>query len=66
MSTVDNHTPKEQMIAILREQPDDSSFDELLRELACQRAIRRGLDDVDHGNTIDNDEVLRRIKSWQK
>ena len=63
MSTIDNDSPKEQMIAILRDQPDDSSFDELLRELACRRAIRRGLKDVDEGKTVTNEEALQRIKS---
>ncbi len=66
MSTIDNDSPKEQMIAILRDQPDDSTFDELLRELACRRAIRRGLKDVDERRTVTNEEALRQIKSWQE
>ena len=66
MSTIDNESPREQMIAILRDQPDDSTFDELLRELACRRAIRHGLRDVDEGRTVTNEEALRRIKSWQE
>jgi predicted transcriptional regulator len=66
MSTIDNESPREQMIAILRGQPDDSSFDELLRELACRRAIRRGRKDFDEGKTVSNEEALRRIKSWQE
>jgi len=53
------------MIAILQQQPEDSSFDELLRELACRRAIQRGLKDVDENRTVSNGEALRRIKSWQ-
>jgi predicted transcriptional regulator len=66
MSTIDNESPKEQMIALLRDQPDDSTFDELLRELACRQAIRRGLKDVDEGKTVSNEEALQRIKSWQE
>lgn len=58
MSTINNDSPKEQMIAILSDQP----FDELLRELACRRAIHRGLKDVDEGKTVTNEEALRRIK----
>jgi predicted transcriptional regulator len=66
MSTIENESPKDRMIAILRDQPDDSTFDELLRELACRRAIARGLKDVDESNTVTNEEALRRIKSWQR
>jgi len=65
MATIDNKSPKQQMLAILQDQPDDSTFEELLRELACRRAVRKGLDDVDQGRTVSNEEALRRIKSWQ-
>jgi len=65
MATIENNTPKQQMLAILHNQPDDSSFSELLRELACRCAVKRGLEDVDQGRTVSNEEALQRIKSWQ-
>lgn len=65
MSTVGNNSPKQQLLTILQEQPDDSTFDELLRELACRRAVRKGLEDVDQGNTVGNEEAYQRIKSWR-
>jgi hypothetical protein len=37
---------KEQMVQIIQAKPDDSSFDEILRELAFARMIERGLEDV--------------------
>ena len=57
---------KEAMIDIIGRQPDDSSFDEILRELAYARMVQRGLDDSDAGRTICDDEVKRKIASWQK
>ena len=57
---------KEQMQAILQQQPDDSTYDELLRELALARMIQRGLDDSRAKRTITNDEMARRIKSWHR
>lgn len=65
MSTVDQPTPRDQMIAILNEQPADSSYDDLLRELACRRAVQSGLADVDAGRTVSHEEALMRIRSWQ-
>jgi predicted transcriptional regulator len=56
---------KQQMILILEQQPEDSSYDELLRELAFRRMIDRGLADIEAGRTVDNDEARRRIPSWQ-
>ena len=59
-------TPKEQMVEMINEQPDDSSFDEILRELAFKRMVDKGLDDVRSGRTVSNENVSRRIRSWQK
>lgn len=54
---------KEQIVKILQDQPDDSSYDELLRELAFARMIDRGLADTDAGKTISHEEMGRRIKT---
>ena len=57
---------KEQVLHILNELPDDSSFDELLRELALARMIERGLADRDSGRTLSNAEMKQQIDSWAK
>ena len=57
---------KELMHQIIEDQPDDSSYDEILRELAFARMVDRGLCDSDEGRTIDDEELQRRIESWRK
>lgn len=57
---------KEQMAKIIQEQPDDSSYDEVLRELAFARMIERGLEDSQANRTISNNEMKHRIKTWRK
>jgi hypothetical protein len=57
--------PKEQIAKILQDQPDDSSYDEILRELAFARMVERGLADSDAGRTISHEEMGRRIKTWR-
>jgi predicted transcriptional regulator len=59
-------TAKDQISEILKRQPDDSSYDEIVRELAFDLMVQRGLKDSDEGRTISNDEMQRRIKNWQK
>lgn len=59
-------TAKEEMLRLLQEQPDDSSYDELLRELAFARMIERGLADSDAGRTVSHEEMGRRIAAWEK
>jgi len=52
---------KEQMIHIIHNQPEDSSYDEILKELAFHRMIEKGVSDSDHGRTISNEEMGRRV-----
>jgi hypothetical protein len=59
-------TAKDEMIGIINEQPDDSSYDELLRELSFKRMVNNGLKDFREGRTISNEETQRRMQSWQK
>jgi predicted transcriptional regulator len=57
-------TAKEQIVAILGDQPDDSTYDELLRELVFARMIDRGLADSDAGRTVSSEEMEARISAW--
>ena len=57
---------KTQLIRVIEEQPDDSSYEEILRELAFATMVERGLADSDAGRTISNDAMGRRIESWRR
>ena len=57
---------KEKMAKVIYEQPEDSTYDEILRELAFARMIDRGLEDSRSGNTISNEEMEHRIRTWQR
>lgn len=57
---------KQQMNKIIQEQPDDSSYDEILRELSFNRMVEKGLADSESNRTISNEEMKHRIKTWQK
>ena len=59
-------TAKEHITEIIKRQPDDSSYDEIVRELAFDLMVQRGLKDSDERRTISNDEMERRIMTWQK
>lgn len=57
---------KETMLKIINEQPDDSSYDELLRELVFAKMIEKGLEDSRANRTISHEEMKNRIQTWQK
>jgi hypothetical protein len=56
-------TAKQKMTEIVEQQPDDSSYDEILRELAFSRMVERGLDDSRADRTISNEDMGCRIRS---
>ena len=56
---------KEQMTHIIQDQPDDSSYEEILKELAFALMVDRGMADSRAGRTISHDEMKRRVASWQ-
>ena len=58
-------TAKEQLAKLLEQQPDDSSFEEIVRELAFGVMVQRGLKDSDEGRTIPDEEMRRRILKWR-
>lgn len=58
-------TAKDQITQIIKIQRDDSSYDETVQELAFELTVQRGLKDSDEGRTITNEEMKRRIKTWQ-
>ena len=59
-------TAKEMLSEIIARQPDDSTYDEILRELAFARMVQRGLDDSDAGRTVSDEEIAKRIDSWRE
>ena len=59
-------TAKETMAEIIARQPEDSSYEEIMRELAYARMVERGLADADAGRTVTQREVRSRVDSWQK
>lgn len=57
---------KERLLEIVQEQPEDSSYDEILRELAFARMVERGLADSENGRTLSSEEMDERISSWAR
>jgi predicted transcriptional regulator len=57
---------KVKMIEIIQQQPDDATYDDILKELAFQRMVDKGLEDARSGRTISNEEMANRIHSWAR
>ena len=57
---------KEKMSEIIKRQPDDATYDEIMRELAFERMIERGLEDSRNNRVLTDEEMEHRIQTWQK
>lgn len=63
---VDLSNVKEKMTEVIQSQPEDATYEEIMRELAFERMVARGLEDSRCGRLVSNYEMQRRIRGWQK
>ena len=61
----DMSSAKEALTRLVQKQPEDSSSEQIVRELAFHVMIERGLLDSAQGNVVSNEEMRKRIKTWQ-
>jgi hypothetical protein len=59
-------TVKEELARLIAGQPDDSSREEIVRELAFHVMVERGLADSEAKRTMSNEDMGHRIRSWQR
>ncbi|HYW75868.1 MAG TPA: hypothetical protein VFA48_04500 [Gammaproteobacteria bacterium] len=57
---------QEKLTDVIQSQPEDASYEEIMRELAFERMIERGLEDSRAGRLISNEDMERRIRLWRK
>ncbi len=57
---------KERMREVIESQPDDASYEEIMREVALALMVDRGLEDSRKGRVISNEEMEHRIRTWQE
>jgi len=59
-------TAKQKMAEVIQSQPEDATYEEIMRELAFERMVARGLEDSRAGRVVSNEEIERRMRTWQK
>lgn len=57
---------KEKMTEVIQSQPEDATYEEIMRELAFERMIERGLVDSRSERALSNEDMEHRIRTWQK
>lgn len=62
ISRNENMTTKEKMKEIIEEQPEDATYEEIVRGLAFAGLVERGLKDTRQGRLISNEKMGKRIR----
>ena len=58
-------TAKEKIAEVVMAQPDDATYEEIIRELAFERMVARGMEDSQAGRIISDEEMAHRIRTWR-
>lgn len=56
--------PIQEAKKIIGSLPQDSSYDEIIKELIFDKMIKNGLKDSKNNNTISNEEMKNKIEQW--
>ena len=55
---------KDEVRRILEQIPDNASFEDIQYHIYVREKIDRGLEDVEQGHVISQEEVERRMRKW--
>lgn len=55
---------KEAAIEVIRQLPDDVSWDDIAYEMHVRQKIEEGLRQIDAGEVVEHEEVMKRLSRW--
>ena len=55
---------KQLALESIRRRPEDASLDVIAERLEFLAALRKGLDQIERGETVSHEEVKRRLATW--
>jgi len=58
-------TLKQKVLNAVGDLPQDVEFEDILERLYFLYKIEKGLKQVESGDTIPHEEVLKKLKTWQ-
>jgi len=58
-------TPKQSVGEILRELPDDVTYDDIIYRLYARSKIERAMEDIREGRVVDQEEAERLTAQWR-
>jgi predicted transcriptional regulator len=57
---------KEQVIELIKSLPDDCTWEDIQYHIYVREKVERGIQDINEGKVLTQDEVEGEIKKWLK
>jgi len=55
---------KESILAVIKNLPNDASYDDIMEALYINHKINIGIDQLENGNSLTLSQLRERLKSW--
>jgi len=59
-------TVKKNVLEVIKNLPDDSSYEDIMEKIYFMQKVEAGLKDVEEGRVIPHEEVKKRLAKWLK
>lgn len=57
---------KESVIDLLKNIPEDATYEDIIAEIYFKKQVEEGIEQLDNGQSLSNDEVKKRLEKWLK
>ena len=64
MGQLTRMSDKQLALETISQLPDNTPMEEISRRLEFLAAVRKGLDQIERGETVPHEEVKRQLASW--
>jgi predicted transcriptional regulator len=59
-------TPEKTALEIIKRLPDDVTYEAIMYEIYVRERIERGIQQLDNGQSVPHEEVVRDVAKWRE
>ena len=64
MSTATAPTTRDEVVEMIRKLPDDATLPDIMEALYARQAIEEGLRQLNAGQSVTHDDVMKSVSKW--
>lgn len=57
---------KKSVIDLLEKLPEDINYEDIIAEIYFKKQVEEGIEQLEKGQTLSNDDVKKRMEKWLK